>query len=194
MFSFSSGHSGNQRVKKSLSLSSWSLFLVNSVLKTPFSRSVGVTHTADLWQLWAFCYHLLSPSLVFLTHLLLHTQNSTKTISWPQVCLLLPVKHLRQYSWVSEEPQYNFCFGKQLLLLELRPICLEWRMAVIASNSVIFCRSGRAWVEQVAELVPFSSQSPPEWFWNRPYFQSLPILPDFNCVGWNVMLQISTAV
>lgn len=183
MFSFSSGESGNHRVKKSLSLSSWSLFLVSCILKTPSLRSAGVTGTADLWQLWAFFYHLLSPSLVFLAHLLLHTKNSTKTISQPQVCHLLPVQHLRQYSWVSKDPQYNFCFGKQLLLLELRPICLEWRMAVIASNSVIFYRSGQAWVKQVAELVPFSSQSPPEWSWNRPYFQSLPILPDFNGVG-----------
>lgn len=30
-----------------------------------------------------------------------------------------------------------------LLLLELRPVCLEQRMAVVASNSMIFCRNGQ---------------------------------------------------
>lgn len=147
MFSFSSGHSGNQKVKKSLSRSSWSLFLVNSMLKTPLLRSAGVTCTDDLWQLQDLCCHLFALSLVFLAHLLLHTQNWTKTIPWPQVFLLLPVEHLRQYSWVSEEPWYKFCFGKQLLLLELRPICLKWWMAIMASSSMIFCRSGQAWVK-----------------------------------------------
>lgn len=86
--------------------------------------SWGYVHSW-FWQLGAFCCYLLSPSLVFLAHLVLYTQNSTKTISCPQVCLLLPVKHRRQYIWVSEGPQYSFCFGKQLLLLKLRPICLE---------------------------------------------------------------------
>lgn len=91
MLSFSPGHSGNQSIKKSISGFSWSL-LVNSILKKNPLWLSGVAHTTDLWQLWAFCYHLLS-SLVFLAHFFLHTQNSTKTIFWPQVCLLLPVKH-----------------------------------------------------------------------------------------------------
>lgn len=125
------------------------------------------------WQLRAFCCYLLSPSLVFLAHLFLYTQNSTKTISCPQVCLLLPVKHRRQYIWVSEGPQYSFCFGKQLLLLKLRPICLEQRMAIIARNSMTFCRSSQAWVKRAAEFVPFSSQSPPEWSWTGPTFNHI---------------------
>lgn len=137
------------------------------------------------WQLGAFCYYLLSPSLVFLAHLLLHTQNSTKTIPWLQVCLLLPVKHHRQYIWVSEEPLHSFCFGKQLLLLKLRPFCPEWSMAIIARNSVTFCRSSQTRVKQAAELVPFSSVT--SWvILDRPYFQSLPILPDLTV--WAEML------
>lgn len=81
----------------------------------------------------------------------------------------------------SEGLWFNFCFGKQLLL----PICLEWRMAIIARNSVTFCRSSQAGVKQVAELVPFSSVL--SWvILDRPCFQLLPILPDFTV--WAEML------
>ena len=89
MFPFCSGHSGNQGERKSFSLSSWSLFLVNSVPRTPSQRSAGVVFRADLWPLWAFCCHLLSSSLVFLAHLFLHTQFSQSDILTPGFLLLL---------------------------------------------------------------------------------------------------------
>lgn len=133
---------------------------------------------------WALL--LLSPlSSSGVSGTFLHTRSSTRTISWLQVCLLLPVKHHWQYLWVSEGPRCSFCFGKQFLLLKLRYFCLEWRMAVRARNSVTFCRNSQAWMKQIAELVPFSSV--PSWvILDRPYFQSLPILPDLTV--WAEML------
>lgn len=133
---------------------------------------------------WALL--LLSPlSSSGVSGTFLHTPSSTRTISWLQVCLLLPVKHHWQYLWVSEGPRCSFCFGKQFLLLKLRYFCLEWRMAIRARNSVTFCRNSQAWMKQIAELVPFSSV--PSWvILDRPYFQSLPILPDLTV--WAEML------
>lgn len=73
MFSFFSGHSGNQRVQKSLSLSSWSLLLVTSTPKTSSLWSVGIMCTADsgslelsavisslpLWCFWHIYFYTL---------------------------------------------------------------------------------------------------------------------------------------
>lgn len=169
MFLFFSGHNGNQKVK-SLSLSSWSLLLVTSTPKTSSLWSFGVMCTVDpaslglsvtissllLWCFWHICFYALKirpkqypdPRFAFCCQ-----WNTTGRTSG----------FLKSFSTAS-------AFGKQLVLLKLRPFYLEWRIAIIARYSVIFCRSSQAWGKQVAELVPFSSQSPPEWSWTDPTF------------------------
>lgn len=174
MFSFFSGHSGNQRVQKSLSLSSWSLLLVTSTPKTSSLWSVGIMCTADsgslelsavisslpLWCFWHICFYTFriqpkqypAPRFAFCCQW--NTAGSTSGF----------LKGLSTASALVN----NFYYLNSDLSVWSRGF-----LAIIARNSMTFCRSSQAWVKKAAEFVPFISQSPPEWSWTGPTFNHI---------------------
>lgn len=155
-----------------------------STPKTSSLWSVGVMCTADsgslglsvtissllLWCFWHICFYTL------------RIQPKQYPDSRFALC----------FQWNTTGSTSGFlkglCFGKQLLLLKLRPICPEWRMATIARNSVSFCRSSQTSSRACPfQLSPLLSDPGQTLLSITSYFAR------FNCVGWNVMLWISAA-